>query len=259
MLHFSYIPGNMPVPLLLIHGFLEDSNAWSRLSPMLQQSGYGIITMDLPGFGLSADIEADNLEAFANEVYLNLAFQNIEKVHIVGHSMGGYTALAFAERFVNKLASITLLHSTSVADSDEKKQNRKRQIDVVRKKGVPMLADVIIPGLFKPDGDEALKHEFVENARHCHEDGVINALLAMHDRPDRTELFKNLPIPTQIIGGRHDTLISPQSLYDLAAHSRWCNIEMLENSGHMGMAEEPEKLAEIMDAFYKIAEVAHKG
>jgi pimeloyl-ACP methyl ester carboxylesterase len=166
--------------------------------------------------------------------------------------MGGYCALSFAERFSEKFASLTLLHSTTKSDSEEKKANRLRQIDIVKQKGSAVLVDAVIPGLFFSESDKALTEEFLQNGKlSTSDDGAINALHAMRERPDRTDVFANLSIPTQIIGGRHDALISPESLYDIASGSKYCNIEMLENSGHMGMVEEPVRCADLLLKFWQ--------
>jgi pimeloyl-ACP methyl ester carboxylesterase len=122
------------IPVLFLHGFCEDARIWNRIIPGLE-SDYRLIVPDLPGFG-SSEVLSSGLDGWAGEVLRLLSFLGIEDaVHVVGHSMGGYVALALAEKFPGRVRSLTLLHSSAYADSPERREKREKSIKFIQKNG----------------------------------------------------------------------------------------------------------------------------
>ena len=119
--------------LVFLHGFLEDSTVWNALSKSLSDT-YKILCIDLLGHGKTPTIAPiHTMEMMADEVKAVLDYENITQCTLVGHSMGGYVALAFAERFPKNVEGLVLLNSTPLPDSEEKKANRDRVLKVIEK------------------------------------------------------------------------------------------------------------------------------
>lgn len=241
--------------LVLLHGFCEDLRIWEGVLPEL--TGYRVICMDLPGFGKSALTEGkeiETLEDMAARVAFTLKQLEVEKSIMVGHSMGGYVTLAFAEKYPEMLNGWGLFHSTGYPDTTEKKEDRLKQVEFVRKNGVVPYVNQLIPGLFSKNQERSLQTEYsLKIARECKAEGIINALLAMRQRPERTEVLKTAEVPVLIIAGADDSLIPLEKLSYQASLPARCQFELLENSGHMGMTEEPSESIRILGSFMQFA------
>src|SRR5882724_4708958 len=123
MLHYSISGQGLPV--VLIHGFAEDSRVWVHQQSALQKH-YRLIIPDLPGAGQSALTDTFSMELAADCIRQILVKENITRTILIGHSMGGYIVLAFAEKYPESLAAFGLCHSTAYPDSPEKKTGRQR-------------------------------------------------------------------------------------------------------------------------------------
>jgi pimeloyl-ACP methyl ester carboxylesterase len=118
--------------VVLLHGYLESLNVWDELTDLIKRD-VRVITLDLPGHGVSEVVgEVHSMEFLADVVADVMRGQEVERATIVGHSMGGYVAMAMLERHPEMVEGIVMLHSTPYADSDEKKANREREIKLIK-------------------------------------------------------------------------------------------------------------------------------
>jgi pimeloyl-ACP methyl ester carboxylesterase len=118
--------------VVLIHGYLENMEIWNDYANALSGQ-YRVLVLDLPGHGKSAcNMESVPMDYMADCLKLLMDQLSIARAALVGHSMGGYMALSFAERYPERLAGLCLLHSTPNADSPDKRDARLREIDLVR-------------------------------------------------------------------------------------------------------------------------------
>ena len=125
MLNFE-IKGTSDNHLIILHGFMENLFIWEEMEAELLKK-FKLIKIDLPGHGKSEIYsEIHTMELMAEKVNEVAEFLKIEKFHLLGHSMGGYVSLAFAEKFPEKLNSLTLFFSTYFADDEEKKELREK-------------------------------------------------------------------------------------------------------------------------------------
>ena len=108
--------------IVLLHGYLETAEIWIEFAEQFPER-FRILMLDLPGHGKSGIWgKIHTMDDLAGSVYAILKAEDIEKVFLVGHSMGGYVAMAFAELFPEKLTGYALFHSTCFADTEEKKR-----------------------------------------------------------------------------------------------------------------------------------------
>lgn len=238
-------------PILLLHGFCEDSRVWDVIVPPLSKNNK-VITIDIPGFGKSSLVndEEITLEDMATLIKEEVLQEGIDRCTMIGHSMGGYLTLAFAEKYPEFVNGFGLFHSTAYADTDFKKENRIKHIDFVKRNGIEPFVKTLIPSLF------SAKHNYtqqVENslqmAKECSVSGVTNALQAMSKRPERLDVLNSSKVPVLLIAGKDDVLIPVEKLAYQASLPNRCQFEILQKSGHMGMVEEPEKSVAILNEF----------
>ncbi len=236
--------------IVLIHGFCEDSRVWDTILPQLSAK-YRVITVDMPGFGKSnLEGKKQNLEDMANHLHKTLLGKGVNSCVMIGHSMGGYLTLAFAEKYPDLLKGFGLFHSTAYADTDFKKENRLKHIDFVKRNGIEPFVKTLIPSLFSANHNYNTQiQQSLQMAKECSVEGVTNALSAMRERPERLKILQKSKVPVLFIAGKDDVLIPAEKLAYQASLPTKSQFEVLENSGHMGMTEEPAKSIEIIEKF----------
>lgn len=238
--------------LFLIHGFALDSTIWDGLLPELTER-HRVLRIDLPGFGGSSLGEPYTLESLADVLHAVLEAEKISDCVLIGHSMGGYAGLAFAEKYPDKLRGLGLCHSHPFEDTSEKKDNRRRSIALIEKHGHDRFVREMIPNLFA--GAFAAAHpglisQLVERAISFPSAAYIAGLDAMRRRPDRTHLLKERrDLPWLFIMGEEDSFVPLDALKAAVHIPDIASIELLSGVGHMGMFEAPELIARRMTEF----------
>ena len=115
--------------VVLLHGYLESADVWQDFAHRFP-ADYRVITPNLPGYGPAAQPAADySLEAAAEHVLAELDAQGAGQVVLVGHSMGGYVALAFAEKYPGRVAGLCLFHAAAAPDDDDARARRDFGLD----------------------------------------------------------------------------------------------------------------------------------
>ena len=237
--------------IVLLHGFLESQVVWKNFARKLSGS-YQVISIDLPGHGGSDVIsEGLTMDLMAEAVMAVLTRENVTSCLMVGHSMGGYVALAFADKYRKILKGVVLFHSQAAADSPETILNRDRTIALVKKDRKGFIAS-FIPDLFDPANLERYGKEIalLKNlALETSAESIVAALEAMKIRPDRTHILANAEFPVCFIIGKSDyripmELIVPQ--VTLPVHSEAL---LLDKVGHKGFIEAAGQTFEAIHCF----------
>ncbi|MFY8021854.1 MAG: alpha/beta fold hydrolase, partial [Bacteroidia bacterium] len=213
---------------------------------------YEVITIDLPGFGKSKTIPHVSIQDMATGVMDVLNKRGIQKVYLFGHSMGGYVALAFARLFPQNLKGIGLIHSTPIADSEERKSKRRQVISFLEKYKLEQYLDNFIPPLFKEDHAANFSARFIEEGKKGPKEGVIEAAKAMMNRDDNTDLLAKLDVPFFWGIGKYDQIIPENDLFTFSIQCKYPYIAYLKNSAHMGMVEESDFLNKHILRFIKL-------
>ncbi len=236
-------------PVLLIHGYLENSKMWEDTAAELSKNHF-VILCDNPGHGKSPNYgEIHTMEFVAQKINEVLEHLNINEVSIIGHSMGGYITLAFAACFPEKVKSFILMNSSSLPDTEEKKELRKRAAEVAQK-NMESLIKMSIPLLFAQNSLN-LKDE-KEFARQMMREttipGVLAALKGMSQRPDRTEILNSFKGEIGIILGKKDRTVDPDAFKNVIPPKE--NINILElDCGHMSYLERPSETLKFIKIF----------
>ena len=249
----AFYPSENPdgIPLVLLHGFCEDSRLWEDWLKLL--SHLHVIRIDLPGFGGSGLPQNLSIESMADAVKAIADHLTLEKFVLCGHSMGGYVSLAFAEKYPERLAGLSLFHSHPFADSEEKKAGRLKSVGFIRKNGHVLFVKQLIPGLFANDNSLEV-NRMIFNALQYRPEAIIAALGAMRQRPDRSGLLKNLACPVQFIIGKLDKVVPFKQSLAMSLLPSVADVQILPFAGHMGMMEEARETAKAVKNFTKMIE-----
>jgi len=228
--------------IVLLHGFLEDLSMWDELGANLSLTNK-VIAIDLPGFGNSGMISNNHsMSLMAETVSEILKNESVDKCTVVGHSMGGYVALAFASLYQSSLLGIVLFHSQAAEDDIITKKNRDRTIEIVKNNHAKFISS-FIPSLFTEEN--AIKfakkiETIVEKSILTKNEGIIAALAGMRDREDYLLLLSRLNIPVLFIAGKQDSRIPISKILKQIELPKNAESLILENVGHMGFIEAKE-------------------
>jgi len=240
-------------PLVLIHGFAEDGGVWENQIEFLKEHFYLIIP-HLPGSGRSELIDDMSIEGMAELINAILLNEKIETCSMAGHSMGGYITLAFAEKYPALLSSIALVHSSAFADSEEKKANRLKSIEFVKKNGAYEFLKAVIFDLFTETwatNNQQTVDLQIEKSKSFADEAIIAYYEAMINRPDRTHVLKNFNKPVLFIIGEHDKAVPFEQSLQQCYLPAISYIHILRNSAHMGMLEEADTVNILLEDLLK--------
>ncbi|MFM8711286.1 MAG: alpha/beta fold hydrolase [Sphingomonadales bacterium] len=242
--------GNGPL-VVLLHGFGETGAVWDEQIKHLS-GHYQVLVPDLPGSGVSDVIPDMSLEGLAEAIAALIGSITTTPHTLIGHSMGGYIALAYAELYADRLQGLGLFHSTAYADSAAKVETRKKAIEFVRTNGARAFLSVAIPGLFAPATlleRPWLIEKQIKDAYNFSESSIVSYYSAMMIRPDRCAVLKHVEKPVLFVSGEADALIPTQDLLAQKTLAKKGYFYQLQHSGHMGMLEEPEKTNQILTVY----------
>ncbi len=235
--------------VVLLHGYLESMLVWEDFVPLLYKQ-VRVVTLDLPGHGISeVKGEIHTMEYLAEVVYNALRALNIGRCLLVGHSMGGYVATAFAEAHGDMLDGVVLFSSTPNADTESKRENRRREIELVRSGKNDLLARTAPAAGFAESNRQRMRDyidDLTEQVIITEDDGIVALLNGMIQRKDRNEVLRQSPVRQMFIFGMQDGYIPEEVARNLALEHPQARVEWLENSGHMGFLEEPSRSAELL-------------
>ena len=237
--------------IVLLHGFLESLEIWDEFSNKLSKR-FRVLAIDLPGHGKTPAIGyVHSMELMAECAKAVLDSLELRKYVVAGHSMGGYVALAFAEMFPQNLSGLCIFHSTAMPDSDEKKKDRDRVAEIVKKDHTQFVSD-LIPKFFAKENLSILKEEVAKAkqiALNTPKEGIVAALKGMKERPSRELVLKNANYPVLFIIGKQDVILAWDNLLLLTSLPTKSYNIVLEHSGHMGFYEASEETFKALKKF----------
>ena len=225
--------------IVLLHGFLESLEIFDEFSDALSKN-FRVVSIDLLGHGKSDCIGyVHSMELMAESVKAVMEHLNLRKYVIVGHSMGGYVALAFAELYPDNLKGLCLFHSTAWGDTPEKKRERTRTINAVKKEHSKFVRS-LVNKLYAPGNRTKLEKEIKKHigiAKKISKRSIIASLEGMKERVNRELLLRFAPFPVLFIVGKKDSVIPWETMMPQAESPQRSRLLLLENSGHMGFFE----------------------
>jgi 3-oxoadipate enol-lactonase len=239
--------------VVLLHGFCGSAEYWEKVIPALSGS-YRVIAPDLRGHGASdAPKGAYTIEQMADDVLSLINTLELPDVTLLGHSLGGYITLSFAQRYASRLKGFGLIHSTAYPDSEEAKEKRLKSVSAIQSQGITAFVDELVPNLFSKAGQTPQQQ--LERAKEIGyktpPQGAVGAALAMRERPDRRDVISASELPILLVAGAEDGLIPAERTFT----SNKPNITQatIPGAGHMSLFEAPEQLADVIKSFMETA------
>jgi len=235
--------------VVLLHGFLENSTMWSELKPMLLNNNR-IICIDLLGHGQTPCLGyVHTMSAMADAILAVIKHLDIAKFKVIGHSMGGYVALALAEKIPKAILGVCLMNSTYHADDEAQRALRKRANKMAQTNFESMVR-MSVTNLFSSESRSAhnLKIETVlEQALKTSPQGYIAGQEGMMLRENKLEFFKELKAHKLIVIGQKDPVVKGDLIVQEIKNT---DIDFKKLSfGHMSHIESKEELSYILKRF----------
>lgn len=237
--------------VVLIHGFAEDHTVWNFQAQQLRKN-FKVLAIDLPGFSEFDNVVATDISIkdCAVSLYKVLTKEKIGKCIVIGHSMGGYVALAFAEQFPQKIIGLGLVHSNAYKDDEAKMETRIKATKLMAEIGPVPFLEATTPSLFfNVPASKAAIAQLMHAAKNFKTSTLITYYNAMRLREDSTLLLKNVSVPVLFIIGKYDKTISIKTALGQSYLGPISYVNILRKSAHMGMLEEPERTTDILHNF----------
>jgi 3-oxoadipate enol-lactonase len=238
----SYSEVGQGTPVVLLHGFPLSSAIWHEQQQRLSDR-FRVITPDLRGHGRSPTPPGVyEMDLLARDVLTLLDALGIKKAVIMGHSMGGYVALAAAKIAPERLLALGLIASQAGADTEEARQGRYKMAEKVAAGGSKVVAEAMLPKLFAPDfpAESPIREQVRQLMLNTPSAGIIGSLKGMAVRADSGPLLPLLKIPILILAGDKDQIIPSAKAKAMAATVATVTLSIVANAGHMPMLEQPQ-------------------
>lgn len=237
--------------VVLLHGFLEGGYIWKNFIPELCSSSQ-VVNIDLFGHGQTPKFaETHDMTTMAEAVAVVLENLGIDKASFIGHSMGGYVALAFLEAYPGKVDRILLLNSSTIADTEERKKERDQVISISRKYKRTFVK-MAVTNLFAKDSRKQFKESLqilVEEANKMSSEAIGATVRGLKNRSDRTNSLAQFNGKKWIIAGNEDKLIPLKSILKVSEDTGAKLYTM--PGGHMSYIEEGETVLRLLKEFLK--------
>lgn len=239
------------MPVVFLHGFPFDHSIWEPLVPLLQEETRMILP-DLRGFGKSPVTDnVYSMRLLAEDIARLLDDLKIDKAVLVGHSMGGYVTLAFAQAYPNRLLGLGLIATHAAADAPERRQARYKTAESVTHKGARVVSSDLVNTLTP-------RQELLQPIRdlilQAHPKGIIGSLKGMAERSDMTGELSEIAVPAVVMLGTSDQLLHKEQVQMMAQMLPKGWLVEIPNTGHMLMMEEPQAVAGPLRQLFRMVE-----
>ncbi len=245
--------------VLLIHGFGEDHCIWKHQIEFFA-ANYRVIAPNLPGVQSKPlslhHSQAPNIRMYVEVLHELMHHLNVEHYYIVGHSMGGYIGLSFADYYVNHVQGLLLLHSTSYEDNEAKKTSRMKVAEFIEEFGVSKYLETATPNLFGKEfkkTNPAAIQNIIESGSDISKEAMIQFVFAMRNRKAFTHLLQQNNIPVWMLAGDEDLAVPIQDSLERIKLLPSTNSLILKGVGHMGMLEAPDQVNQFIQQFIATA------
>ncbi len=240
------------VPVVLVHAFPHDSRMWAPELGIFSRHAR-VMTPDLPGFGASALDGAVSIAKMAAEIAKLLDHLKIsEPVMMGGLSMGGYVAFEFLRQFPRRLRGLGLFATRATADSPEAREKRFAAIEDIKKSGIEPFARASVKaqlGRTTQQTNPAAAESVLAMMKQASPAGTINALRAMADRRDSSDLLGSIRFPVLVAAGEEDTIIKTEEMRGIHSQIPGSEFQVIPKSGHLVNLENPGAFHPVLKNF----------
>jgi pimeloyl-ACP methyl ester carboxylesterase len=238
-IQMAYTDEGDGIPLVFIHGFPLNRSTWSKQVEAFK-SNYRVIAPDLRGLGeTEATPGPASMSRFAEDLHALLHHLGTGPAILVGHSMGGYVALAFARAFPKALRALVLVGTKAGADSPAGADVRRVLAEKVQAEGTSVVVEAMAPKMLSASHTDAAMAASVKDfMTTASPEGVVSALLGMAERPDAGAWLGKIRVRTLVIVGAEDTVIPPSESEILMMGIPSAQLKIIPKAGHLVAFEE---------------------
>ncbi len=241
--------------VVFIHGLGLQKEIWNTVIATLKEN-FCCIAIDLPGSGRSSYVPDFELDDYATQIHHILQHEKINYVSIIGHSLGGYVALAFGRLFPHQLVSLGLFHSTAFVDNEEKINNRKQIIRVAQeKKDASFFFSTLIQNQFSKQNQTQMQtsiKQWTEASKCISWQALVQYQTAILQRTSGEQWLQTTPMPVLFVYGEHDAFIDKTDIFSQALLCKKPSLYNLKNSAHIGMLEETSQSIDLLNHFLRL-------
>lgn len=235
--------------VLFFHPFPLHAGVWEETLLACASAGLCAAALDAPGFGGSPPRgEPLTMDALADLGASALDAIGAPRAAIAGCSMGGYAAMAFMRRRPDRVRSLALMATKASPDAPEAKQNRERQAKLALEKGAAAVVAEFAPKLLAPGAPDRLRRRVEELAQLANAQGIADALRGMAQRPDSRPELSGWSVPTLVIAGEQDQLMSLSEMETIARAVPGARLEVIRGAGHLPFLENPAAVGPLLTA-----------
>jgi pimeloyl-ACP methyl ester carboxylesterase len=249
---YTKVEGN-GIPLLLLHSLWGDSTLFDRIAEQLS-SRFKIIRIDFPGHGKSAsptkNFSFNEFSSVLNDVLEKIGITG--KISFIGHSMGGFAALAYAKEYPERITALVLMHSLINSSDHKSTLLRERQARLINQNRTAMLLQVTNPSNFAngnvskfPDAFNQLN----QTANRVTKEGALAGIHAINTRENSMPFMMKSNIPSLMVVGAQDKVYNPEDQLSEYSNIPHAELLLLQNSGHLGFIEEEDILVQRVGDF----------
>ena len=240
-------------PLLLLHSYWGSHILFDQFASLLSVK-MKVIRIDLPGHGKSGipplDYTFEKFAATLNELLKRIDV--CEKFSIIGHSMGGYIALAFAAKYPERISSLVLMNSPIKAADIKSAKLREREGRLLQKGKRELLLQVTIPSNFATENLDSMGNALAmlySASDQVTVEGALRSIYAINHRGNSLADLKNAQYPILIVIGKYDNVYKADEQLNDANQISTAEVLMLDHSGHLGFLEEKDLVVKKLGAF----------
>ena len=229
--------------VLLLHAFPLSASMWKPQLEALGKAGFAVIAPNAFGIEGSEERNGWTFTDYAHELAELLASLKVERVTVVGLSMGGYQAFEFYRLYPGKTASMVLCDTRAEADAPAARSAREEFIHAVEVKGAEEAAGRMIPNYFTAETYIGKPELVAEAAAMIGEQSatvIIAAMRAIMMRSDATPLLAAINCPVLVLCGAADKLTTPETAESIHSLIPGSELRLLAGAGHISNMEQPE-------------------
>jgi 3-oxoadipate enol-lactonase len=250
----AYDDHGIGLPVIFLHAFPLNRSMWMDLTTaLLKEQRYRLVALDWRGFGESTiNNTVSTMELFADDVAGLMDMLGMRQAILCGLSMGGYAALAFLQKYPQRLSGLILADTRPGADSEEAKINRERMAHLAETRGNGAIVELQIPKLisdytrrYHPEVEAGIRRMIATATP----SGIAAASRGMAQRPDLTHLLSTISCPTLVVVGELDAVTPPDMTREYAAKIPGAQIAIIPHAGHLSNLEQPENFFEVVRSF----------
>ena len=238
--------------ILLLHGYLETLYIWEDFRNLLPESSH-VISIDLPGLGLTGSHPELNSMQFDAQVLLELIDKlAVQKVLIVGHSMGGYVGQRFLRDFPERVVALVNVNSNPYADDPSKSGDRQREIAFILNGKLVQLAQLAVPNMYCPENLRRCDEKILETVENCeaHDpSGVAAVVRGLMSREDNVSFLRSTEIPVLFIYGDSDVFMPLSKVEQIMSDLPGCRHITVPHTGHNTHVEDPAAVVSAISGF----------